>query len=62
MGKKEWMYKKCKIIIRVKYIYMIFPTTVLGKTLLVIGALALIIFNATSKSSKMEEVEIEDPE
>jgi len=38
---------------------MIFPKTVLGKTMLVIGALALIIFNASRKSVKKEEVELE---
>ena len=39
---------------------MIFPKTVLGKTLLVIGALALILFNASRKSIKKEEVELEE--
>tara|TARA_Y100000389_G_scaffold123003_1_gene120290 strand:- start:3101 stop:3298 length:198 start_codon:yes stop_codon:yes gene_type:complete len=39
---------------------MIFPKTVLGKTLLVIGALVLIVFNASRKSIKKEQVELED--
>ena len=39
---------------------MIFPKTVLGKTMLIIGALGLILFNASLKSIKKEEVELED--
>mgnify|MGYP001174664857 FL=1 len=39
---------------------MIFPKTVVGKTLLVLGALALILFNASRKSIKKEEVEMEE--
>ena len=39
---------------------MIFPKTVLGKTLLVIGALVWIVFNASRKSIKKEQVELED--